>query len=274
MARQTKDASAATAQAEKAPKKAKAATKKPAASPSKKSTASATKKSAAPKAAPRRSSKAGAGRPSRLSREIIIDASFKLLAEYSAEGLTLARVAEELDTVSMALYNYFPSREALLAELANHACKQFQMPKRTSPATWQQTLEDWFWTLRALAEEYPMMIKVMGIDGKVSSGWMRITRIVGQTLYQAGFREYRLAMDVWLFCCMAHSLIQAEVMGGFHSPFSLSQLEDLEPEEQDHFLMLRPYHEKLNGTDLMQEGFSDLIVTLERKLAAATNDPS
>lgn len=226
----------------------------------------AKKKAAAKKAPVKR--KSGAGRPSRLSREMILDVSLKLLDQYDVEGFTLARVAAELDTVSMALYNYFPSREALLAELANHICKQFQMPKPKRNQTWQQTLHDWTYTLLELAQKYPMMIKITGMEGKTSAGWLRISRIVGSTLYEAGFRDKALALNSWLFCCKAISLVQAEVMGGFHSPVSLSQLEELEPEEQEHFLMLRPFHAQITGADVMEEGIADMVANLETKLGA------
>lgn len=243
------DAAAATPKKEAAPKK------KP-----------AKKKVAAKKVPAKR--KSGAGRPSRLSREMILDVSLKLLDQYDVEGFTLARVAAELDTVSMALYNYFPSREALLAELANHICKQFKMPKPKRNQTWQQTLHDWTYTLLELAQKYPMMIKITGMEGKTSAGWLRISRIVGSTLYEAGFRNKALALNSWLFCCKAISLVQAEVMGGFHSPVSLSQLEELEPEEQEHFLMLRPFHAEITGADVMEEGIADMVANLETKLGA------
>ncbi|WP_372799578.1 TetR/AcrR family transcriptional regulator [Litorivivens sp.] len=251
----------------KAPAKKKAASKRPAA---KAKPAAKNKTAAKKKAAPKqpRANRSGAGRPSRLSREMILDVSLKLLDQYDVEGFTLARVAGELDTVSMALYNYFPSREALLAELANHICKQFEMPKPKRNQTWQKTLQDWTYTLLELAQQYPMMIKITGMEGKTSAGWLRISRIVGSTLHGAGFSGKQLALNSWLFCCKAIALVQAEVMGGFHSPVSLSQLEELEPEEQEHFLMLRPFHAKITGADVMEQGIADMIQNLESKLNA------
>lgn len=144
-----------------------------------------------------------------------------------------------LDTVSMALYNYFPSREALLAELANQVCKQFSMPRRKTKS-WTQILRDWLSTLRDRGERYPMMFKITGVDGKTSAGWLRVSRIVSVTLYDAGFGDNDRALNIWLFYCQAIALVQAEVMGGFHSPISLSQLEEPEPGEQEHLLMPRP----------------------------------
>ena len=199
---------------------------------------------------------------------MIIEASLELLRLYSTEGFTLARVAEKLDTVSMALYNYFPSREALLAECANHIGKQFVMPRPRQGQDWKKTLRDWLWTLRDLGERYPVIFKIAGVDGKTSAGWLRITRVVGTILYHLGFRDRELALNSWLVCLQAHALVQAEVTdAGFHSSISLSHLEELEPEEQTHFLSLRPYYEGgITGNDVMEAGLADIVANIERKI--------
>jgi len=155
---------------------------------------------------------------------MIIETSLELLRLHSVEGFTLARVADRLDTVSMALYNYFPSREALLAECANHIGKQFVMPQPRKGQDWKKTLRDWLWTLRDLGERYPVIFKIAGVEGKTSAGWLRITRVVGTILYHLGFRDKELALNSWLVCLQAHALVQAEVTdGGFHTALSLSR---------------------------------------------------
>lgn len=209
------------------------------------------------------------GRPRRLSPEMIIEASIELLREVSAEGFTLARVAEKLDTVSMALYNYFPSREALLAEVANHISKQFRMPRRKPGQHWKKTLRDWLWTLRELGGKYPVIFKISGVDGKTSAGWLRITVVPGQLLQGLGFRGKELALANWLLCMQAHALVQAEVTdAGFHSELSLSRLEELDAAEQAHFLALRPFHARVTGEDIMEQGLLDIIAAIERKIPA------
>ena len=216
----------------------------------------------APLARPR-----GVGRPPRLSPEMIIEASIALLREVSAEGFTLARVADRLATVSMALYNYFPSREALLAEVANHISKQFQMPKPKPGQNWKKTLRDWLWTLLELGQKYPVIFKISGVDGKTSAGWLRITLVPGRILEDLGFTGKDLALANWLLCMQAHALIQAEVTdAGFHSGVSLSRLEELEASEQSHFLSLRPFQAQISASDIMEQGFLDIVATIERKM--------
>ena len=211
---------------------------------------------------------ASPGRPARLSREMILEKSVALLAEHSIEGFTLARVADALDTVSMALYNYFPSREALLNAVADHICKQFRMPKAKAGQSWQDTLRAWLWAVKKHAEKNPVIFKVMGVDGRTSAGWLSITYTVGRTLHEQGLRGRELAATVWLFCSQAIGLLLSEYgQGSFRSSLSLSQLEQLGPEQQEFFLQLRNYHVPLTAEELLEEGFNDLIANLERKIA-------
>jgi AcrR family transcriptional regulator len=210
------------------------------------------------------------GRPPRLSKQAIIAASIALLDRGSAETFTLAQVAEELDTVSMALYNYFPSREALLGAVADHICMQFKMPKAKANQTWQDTLRAWLWTFKKHAERYPVIFKVLGIDGQTSAGWLRISMTVGKTLQEQGMSGKELAMNSWLFCAHAVSLVMYELTdNAFRSPISLSNLQELEPHEQDFFLMLRPFHIHVSSSDVLAEGFNQLIQGLELKFKHA-----
>lgn len=230
----------------------------------------ASRAKASPATTKTRARTSSSGRPARLSRQMVLEKSIELLDEYPypMDGFTLARVAEELDTVSMALYNYFPSRDALLAAVADHVCMQFKMPKPKPSQTWQDTLNAWLWTFKQHAERNPVIFKVMGYDGHTSAGWLRITMTVSRTLYGQGMRGKELAIAAWLFCLHAIALVHSEVSHSvFRSPISLSHLEELEPDEQDFMLMLRPYHTEISSDDALQEGFNQLIRGLELKLA-------
>lgn len=217
----------------------------------------------------RRGRASSSGRPARLSREMVLEKAIELLDEYPypMDGFTLARVAEELNTVSMALYNYFPSRDALLSAVADYICMQFRMPEPTPGQSWQDTLRSWLWTFRKHADRYPVIFKVMGVDGHTTSGWLRVTLTVSRTLHAEGMRGKELALNSWLFCLNAIGLVMSEVVHNtFRSPISLSHLELLEPDEQEFLLMLRPFHTQITSDDALQEGFDQLIATLEKKV--------
>ena len=60
------------------------------------------------------------GRPERKRakrRREFLDAAARIVADEGFEALTMSRLAEHLDTVVSAVYRYFPSKGALLAEL-------------------------------------------------------------------------------------------------------------------------------------------------------------
>lgn len=249
----------------------KARAKSPAKPKAKAKSGSQAKAPAVKAATPARRRAGSTGRPARLSRQAVLEKAIELLDEYPypMEGFTLARVADALNTVSMALYNYFPSREALLTAVGDHICMQFKMPRPRPNQTWQETLRAWLWALKKHAERYPIVLKVMGVDGQQTAGWLRITLVVSRTLYEQGMRGKELALNTWLFCGNAISLIFYEREGSsFRSPISFSHLEELEPDEQDFLLMLRPYHTQITSGEVLEEGFSQLITMLELKLAA------
>ena len=61
-----------------------------------------------------------AGRPERKRQQrsrAFIDAAKAIIADEGFEGLTMSRLAKELDTVVSAVYRYFPSKGALIAQI-------------------------------------------------------------------------------------------------------------------------------------------------------------
>ncbi|MCP5163883.1 MAG: TetR/AcrR family transcriptional regulator [Pseudomonadales bacterium] len=211
----------------------------------------------------------GVGRPARLSREAILAASIALLEEEPVENFTLARVAKRLDTVSMALYNYFNSREALLCAVADEICMGFKLRRPRAGQSWQKKLRGWLEDVHKLADRHPVILKVLGVDGQTTAGWLRVTVTVTRTLYDEGMRGKELAVTSYLFCSQAVALIMFESMGAsFHSALSLNHIEELGAAEQEFVLdKLRPFHSRLTSDDILNAGFNELIEGLERKMA-------
>jgi len=210
------------------------------------------------------------GRPARLSREAVLEAAIKLIDQESLEAFTLTKVAQELDTVAMAIYNYFPSRTDLLAAVADHLSMQFKMPAAKPGQTWQDTLRTWLNAFKKYAERYPVIFKALGGEGQTSAGWLRVTMPVGRTLQKQGMEGRPLAMNSWLFCTGAISLVQAELtVRSMRSPFSLTHLAELEPDEQNFGLMVRQYHAEISSNELFEAGFKQLIRNLEFELQEA-----
>ncbi|MAT95251.1 MAG: hypothetical protein CME59_21990 [Halioglobus sp.] len=199
---------------------------------------------------------------------MVLQRSIELLDEGPVEEFTLARVAAALDTVSMALYNYFPSRNALLAAIADDICMRFKMPEPRRNQSWQETLRQWLWTFQEHANNYPIILKVMAVDGRSSPGWLRITLTVSRTMYEQGMRDHQLALQSWMFCSNAIAIVFNERQGSiFRTSISLADVDKLDPDEQEFLLMLRRHNASLTSDEVLELGFSQLIANLEREIA-------
>src|SRR5262245_41455738 len=100
------------------------------------------------------------GRPARLSSEAVLQAALALRETSQDEDFTTGRVAQAVGTTAMALYRYFPSREALLDGMADYVFEQFVMPPGPRDR-WQDTLLAWQWALKAHFERYQVLPRLM-----------------------------------------------------------------------------------------------------------------
>lgn len=87
-------------------------------------------------------------KPSRRERhraeksQAILDCAFKLTQEQGLDGLTMPRLASELDCAVGALYRYYPSKQALIAAMQVHVLGLFTQQQQ------QQQLNCLEWAIR------------------------------------------------------------------------------------------------------------------------------
>ncbi|HEX8065578.1 MAG TPA: TetR family transcriptional regulator, partial [Thermoleophilaceae bacterium] len=81
----------------------------------------------------------GEPRGERLSRERILEAAIGVVERDGVEGLSMRRLAQELDVWPMSVYRYFQDKDALLDAMAAHSAA----PATGKPAggTWQEQLK-------------------------------------------------------------------------------------------------------------------------------------
>ncbi len=85
-----------------------------------------------------------------------VDAAKGIVALDGFEGLTMSRLANELDTVVSAVYRYFPSKGALLAEIQKEALERLTMSLTTIAATNDQSS-----AFRELNEEQASLVRLV-----------------------------------------------------------------------------------------------------------------
>jgi AcrR family transcriptional regulator len=78
---------------------------------------------------------------SALSREAIVDAALRVLERHGLDGLSMRRVAQELDTGAASLYWHVASKDQLINVLLDRVIGEIPLPD-PDPQRWQQQLRD------------------------------------------------------------------------------------------------------------------------------------
>lgn len=86
--------------------------------------------------------------PPKLDRAQVVDTALRLLDETGLEGLTLRRIATELDVKAPALYWHFANKQALLDEMATEMLRRMNSGPHVRPESWQQAVTATCRTLR------------------------------------------------------------------------------------------------------------------------------
>ena len=220
------------------------------------------------------------GRPARLSAEAVVEAALKLLETASAEDFTMTRIAQALGTTTMALYRYFPSREALLETLADNVFAQFDM--RVKPgAPWQETLFAWQWALKSHFEQHHTLHRLMAWGGRLSGPWLRVQMPVIETLHAAGLRGRRLHDAVTWFMTDTAGLLtigtadellsfdgRGEATQGFRQLQIGNSLDYLNPRQREIMQTdMVPFLATHDVDAMIEFGFRNLISGIERLVA-------
>lgn len=115
-----------------------------------------------------------------LSRERILDAAEGIARAEGVGALSMRRVAAELGTGAMSLYNHVPNKEALLGGLAERVLAQVEVPvgasQRELAASWVRSVRSTFIANRALLPlvfTMPRRTMVVGIARSLVEALMK-----------------------------------------------------------------------------------------------------
>ncbi|MER6363080.1 TetR/AcrR family transcriptional regulator C-terminal domain-containing protein [Kitasatospora sp. NPDC001527] len=86
--------------------------------------------------------------PPKLDRAQVVDTALRLLDETGLDGLTLRRIATELDVKAPALYWHFANKQALLDEMATEMLRRMSAGSPELPDDWREALAGTCRTLR------------------------------------------------------------------------------------------------------------------------------
>lgn len=207
------------------------------------------------------------GRPSRLSREAVLDAAIALLEQGGLEGFTLAALAKRLDAGVMSLYTYFPNRDALLLAVSDAIYSRFQYPKPCSH--WQDEMRGWMWAVVDLFDRYPVAVKLSMWDGHVSPAWLRTWMPLVNLLKRQGLEGSRLAFALSWFTTATLGFITAQRQSpGNRRSETLAHIATLEPAEQRLASELWLDFEAIDRNATLEFGFNNILLGIERFINA------
>ena len=95
-----------------------------------------------------------------LSREAVIAAGLDVLRKDGIDGVTMRRVAAELDTGPASLYVYVANRQDLLNQMFDAVAGELELPETFDPARWREELERMLTGVRDVMDRYPGIARV------------------------------------------------------------------------------------------------------------------
>jgi AcrR family transcriptional regulator len=155
--------------------------------------------------------------PGTLSRERIVDVALQLAEREGPEALSMRRIAAELGTGAMSLYNHVPDKAALLAAVAERVLAEVELP---GDASWRETTRVWATSLRAalLAHRAVVMIVISAGEARPLMATSRALVIQLRTIGVDDEWSLRIMGTVGRFVAGSVFLDAALIRRGTRSP--------------------------------------------------------
>ena len=158
-------------------------------------------------------------RPSRgakptMSREDIVQAAISVADQSGLAALTMYAVAERLGFTTMALYRYFPNKEALIDASVDAAMGT--PPPRSGPRQgWRQEVVAWAYAKRAMLIARPWLAELPFVAAPHGPNWLSWHEALLEALADTGLSPEDL-MDML-------SVVHAYVSGASDTAISLAR---------------------------------------------------
>lgn len=207
-----------------------------------------------------------AGRPSRLSREIVISTALELLDDVGIEQFSITKLGKSLDATAMSIYTYFPSRDALLEAAADQVFAMFTPPP--AMARWQDYILAWLDAITRHFDRFPVALRVLAWDEHISVSWLRAWVPALRVLHAQQPDPKRLAVTIEWFLTATIGFINAHLHGPKRMAALSADVLDLFGEEDRK--ILTAVQQQLGDPDeshRLQFGFRNLVAGLEALLA-------
>jgi AcrR family transcriptional regulator len=151
----------------------------------------------------------------RLDRERILVTALALLDAEGLAQLSMRRLAAELGVEAMSLYNYLPSKAALLEGVAELILAEIDLPE-LGVTDWRERLRGGARSLRQVALAHPDAVMLLLAQPLRSEQALRPIELALQTLRSAGFDDLAA---VHAFHTLT-GFVFGQVLHELHGPFA------------------------------------------------------
>lgn len=214
------------------------------------------------------------GRPARLSREQLFEAALGLFEAEGLTGVTMARIAEAVESSPMALYRHVRSREDLLEAMLDVLLGRLDLElPRDSP--WQQDVREWMARVRAFFLAHPRIVTLLQLEPghDLSPSWIRAVGELIPPLRRAGLRDERLAHALqWVSRITLGGVLQEIPSPIADTAALIGGLGRLEGEQALRWVEVLPALERLDDDRFFALAQDETIRMLEGWLAASEPD--
>jgi AcrR family transcriptional regulator len=149
-----------------------------------------------------------------LSRDLIVRTAVALIERDGINAVSMRRLAAELGTGAMSLYNHLPNKAALLDAVAEHVLVEVHLTADPSD-DWRAAARSLARSFREVAHRYPRSVMVVISRPPNSTVGLRAVELALATVRAAGFdgsaavRAMRAVVN-YVLGCLLHEASQTE----------------------------------------------------------------
>ncbi|HEV2782497.1 MAG TPA: TetR/AcrR family transcriptional regulator C-terminal domain-containing protein [Actinophytocola sp.] len=150
-----------------------------------------------------------------LSRNRIVRTAIELIERDGVNAVSMRRLAAELGTGAMSLYNHVPHKAALLDAVAEHILAELEFAADSDIPDWREAARSMARTFRDIAHRYPRSVMVVVSRQPNSAAGLRPVELALGIARAAGFdgpaavRVMRAVVN-YVLGCLVHEASQTE----------------------------------------------------------------
>lgn len=161
-----------------------------------------------------------------LSRERIVAAAIGIIRRHGVEGLSMRRLAREMDAAPMSLYRHVKDKDELLTFVIDQIAMSLQAPSEAN--TWQDQVIESFCEIRRVLLAHPGVADRVAVKPPPTPAVKQVLDRIGEALHAGGFRddEALAAFDTLWYLVLGMVLVDEAHMRAFGSAHAHAPAKD------------------------------------------------